>query len=128
MLPSAELLVHFSQLAASRELVEGDIATRTMRMLRENVECPSLSPDNKRIAFKKRMPGRNVTWRLHVLDLETMQETPVNEDRSVDDQVEWLDDQNILYAVDADVWVVPADGSGSPSKFVGQALSPAVVR
>lgn len=109
-------------------LVEGDVAARTMRVRRENVECPSLSPDNKRIAFKKRMPGRNVTWRVHVLDLETMQETPVNEARSVDDQVEWLDDQTILYAVDADVWSVPADGSGAPTKFVAQALSPAIVR
>ncbi len=121
---------YYATLATGEQtyLVEGDVDTRTMRVLRENVECPSLSPDNKRIAFKKRMPGRNVTWRLHVLDLETMQETPINEDRSVDDQVELLDDHNILYGVDADVWVVPADGSGSPHKFVGQALSPAVVR
>ena len=48
-------------------------SVKEARVLRENVECPSLSPDNTRIVFKKRMtdgPG-GVTWRLHVLDLAT---------------------------------------------------------
>jgi len=34
----------------------------------EDVEYPSLSPDETRIAFKRRQ-GSN--WRLHVLDLDT---------------------------------------------------------
>jgi hypothetical protein len=108
-------------------LVEGDVAARQMRVLRENVECPSLSPDNTRLAFKK-VVAEGPDWRLHVLDLATMSETPVAETRSIDDQVEWLDDKNVLYAFGADTWVAASDGSGKPRKFVSQALSPAVIR
>jgi len=108
-------------------LVEGDVAARTMRVLRENVECPSLSPDNTRLAFKK-LVGDGPAWRLHVLDLATMTETPTAETRSIDDQVEWLDDQQIVYAFGADLWVARADGNGKPRTLVSQALSPAVVR
>jgi hypothetical protein len=46
-----------------------------------------------------------------------MEETPLAEARSVDDQVEWLDNQRILYGLSRDIWVVRADGSGSPRKF-----------
>jgi hypothetical protein len=106
-------------------LLEGDIASRRARVLHENVECPSISPDNTRIAYKKWLGDR---WRLHVLDLETMKETPLAEKSPVDDQVEWLDDDNVLYGLSSDTWVVRADGSGSPRKFLAQALSPAVVR
>jgi uncharacterized repeat protein (TIGR01451 family) len=111
-------------------LVEGDIAARSMRVLRPNVECPSLSPEGTRIAFKKRVGGTlgAVTWRFHVLDLRTMAETPLAEARSIDDQIEWLDDQFVLYGVQADVWVVPVDGSGEPRRFVNRAFSPAVIR
>lgn len=111
-------------------LVEGDVAARSMRVLRPNVECPSLSPDGTRIAFKKRVGGSlgSVTWRFHVLDLRTMVETPLAEARSIDDQIEWLDDRFVLYGVLADVWVVPADGSGEPRRFVSRAVSPAVIR
>jgi hypothetical protein len=111
-------------------LVEGDIAARHMRMLHRNVECPSLSPDGTRIAYKKAVAGRRgvVFWRFNVLDLRTMTETPLAEQRSVDDQVEWLDDRSILYGVLSDVWVVPADGSGEPRRFLNRAASPVVIR
>jgi hypothetical protein len=112
-------------------LVEGDVAARSMRVLRSNVECPSLSPDGTRIAFKKRLDtGRlgSVTWRFYVLDVRTMAETPLAEQRSIDDQIEWLDDRLVLYGVVADVWVVPADGTGEPRRFLSRALSPTVIR
>jgi len=111
-------------------LVEGDLRARQLKMLRPNVECPSLSPDGTRVAFKKRMNGGlgPVTWRFHVLDLRTMVETPLAEDRSIDDQIEWLDDRFVLYGVLADVWIVPADGSGEPRRYVSRAVSPAVIR
>lgn len=118
-------------------LVEGDAFARTATVLREAVECPSLSPDNKRIAFKRRMPGMRVLWRIHVLDLGSGVETVVAEARSVDDQVEWLDDATIVYALpnatvkaqrSTDVWAVPADGSGAPRLLLANAESPAVVR
>lgn len=126
----------FATLATGGELylVEGDAQKRSARVLRTGVECPSLSPDHRRIAFKKRMPGLRLLWRLHVLDLETGQETAVAEERSVDDQVEWLDDHTVLYALVNDVqsvldiWAVSADGSGTPRVLLAGADSPAVVR
>ena len=106
-------------------LLEGDIATRRARVLHENVECPSISPDSTRLAYKKWLGDR---WRLYILDLATMRETPLAEDRAVDDQVEWLDNDRVLYGLASDIWTVPADGSGKPAKFISQGLSPAVVR
>src|SRR4051812_43445825 len=77
-------------------LIEGDVPTRQARVLRENVECPSLSPDNTRIAFKKQVgSGGRSQWRLYVLDLATMSEIPLAEVSDVDDQVEWLDDGQV---------------------------------
>ena len=109
-------------------LVGGDIEARTMRVLRENVECPSLSPDGTRIAFKKLTEGLFGQWRLHVLDLATMAETPLAETRNIDDQVEWLDNESVLYGDGQDVWTAASDGSGPPSLYIAAALSPAVVR
>jgi hypothetical protein len=112
-------------------LVRGDIRARRVVMLRKGVECPSLSPDETRIAFKK-MVARG-QWRLSVLDVRTLEEKPLAETRSVDDQVEWLDDSRVLYGMlDPAPWVsimvVPADGSGAPSLFAKGASSPAVAR
>jgi hypothetical protein len=119
-------------------LLEGDLASRQARVLRENVECPSLSPDNTRLAFKKREGGGvgPITWRLPVLDLQTLEDRPLAEKRSVDDQVEWLDDHHILYSLPetieasagTDTSVVPADGGGEPRLFMPKAYSPVVLR
>jgi hypothetical protein len=105
-------------------LVEGDIEARSMRVVRDNVECPSMSPDGTRLGFKKQQESG---WRLSVLDLGTGKEIPLAEERSVDDQVEWLGNDEILYGVGADIWRVPADGSGQPEVLLAEALSPAVV-
>jgi hypothetical protein len=121
--------------AGTTYLVRGDLALRRLTVLRENVECPSLSPDNKLIAFKKRVGPRADEWRLAVLDLETMTERMIEaETRRVDDQVEWLDSKHILYAVPggttslSDVWVAPVDGSAPARIFLPNAESPVVVR
>ena len=113
-------------------LVQGDVAARKLTVLHEGVECPSLSPDETRIAFKKRIGTR---WQLTVLDLATMKEIPLAEKEGIDDQVEWLDNQHILYQKgDYDppkwvsVFVIPADGSGKPEVFMPNAISPVVVR
>jgi hypothetical protein len=116
-------------------LVEGDVTARSLRVLRDNVECPSLSPDNRRIVFKKRVTSE--TWRLHMLDLDTMAETPLAEERSVDDQAEWLDDDHVLYGlmertsagtVSTNVWLIPVAGTAPPRIFVPLAESPSVLR
>ena len=113
-------------------LVQGDVAARKLTILHENVECPSLSPDGTRLAFKKRTIDQ---WQLTVLDLATMQETELAEKDDIDDQVEWLDNQHVLYQKAEDgppkwtsVFLVPADGSGSPKLFISNATSPVVVR
>jgi WD40-like Beta Propeller Repeat len=115
-------------------LVRGSMSMRTVTVMQPNAECPSLSPDGTRLVFKKVTPER--TWRLTVLDLRTLQETPLAETQSIDDQAEWLDAGHVLYeSVDPgpaarrlSVMMVAADGSGSPTVFAPNAISPAVVR
>jgi hypothetical protein len=114
--------------AGKTYLVQGDVAARALRVIHENVECPSLSPDNRRIAYKKLVGSSPARWRFHVLDLATMRETPLAETEPRDDQLEWLDSERVLYRVDETVRSVPADGSGKPRLFLRAADSPAVIR
>lgn len=109
-------------------LVQGDYAKWEARVLRENAECPSLSPDGRRLVFKKRVSSSaDDPWRLHALDLATMKETPLAESASIDDQAAWLDQSTVMYAKGKDVWAVPADGSGSPRLLERNASSPTAV-
>lgn len=116
-------------------LVRGDLAARTLTSVRKGAECPSVSPDGTRIAYKKNVStGAEARWSIAVLDLATDKETLMPDDRNIDDQVEWLDDDTLLYALpgeragDSDVWAMPADGSGAPELFIAHASSPSVVR
>lgn len=119
-------------------LVEGDVAARTLRVVDEDIECPSLSPDEKHIAFKKRFgSGFDAWWQPAVVDLATMTVRLLPEPKHIDDQIEWLDNATILYAVGhstssaqrrADVWKLAIDGNSPPSIFLADAESPAIVR
>jgi hypothetical protein len=115
-------------------LVEGDVDARTARVLAPEVECPSLSPDNTRVAYKKAFTdARGIGWHLHVLDLTTMSDTALGaETRSVDDQVEWLDDGHVMYHLTgsrgADIWVLATGAPEPPRILIPLAYSPAVVR
>ncbi|WP_329390394.1 TolB-like translocation protein [Streptomyces sp. NBC_01351] len=112
-------------------LVRGDLAARTVTTLRENVECPSLSPGGKRLVYKKRVEGlpAEAPWRLHSLDLASGEETPLAEQRSVDDQLVWRDDRTVVYSLPgdfgADLYALPADGTGNPARLMASALAPA---
>jgi hypothetical protein len=133
-------------------LIAGDVATRQATVLRSGVECPSLSPDGMRIAFKKRNPGSVITWRISVLDLSTLADHYVAETRNVDDQVGWLSNDTLVYglpttpagssgpsastpglpatptgSVSTDTWTVPASGAGAPKLLVRGAWSSVLI-
>ncbi len=119
-------------------LVQGDLAARTLRVLREGVECPSLSPDGTRLAFKQAVGGSTLrVWRPAILDLATLADTQLpGETHNVDDQIEWLDNNHVLYALQDEgppptiathVWLATVDGSETPRIFLRFASSPAVV-
>jgi hypothetical protein len=129
----------YATLSTNRQhfLVKGDIARRSATVVHDNVECPSLSPNAARVAYKRRLvvEGR-VFWQLHILDLMTGLETPLAEKRSVDDQLEWLDNDYVLYSLpentggpsaSTNVWVAAADGVTAPRLFLKKAYSPSVV-
>jgi hypothetical protein len=112
-------------------LVRGSISRQTVTSLVENVECPSLSPDGTRIAFKKRVLNGASLWHEYVIDLSTLKETPLAEHHSVDDQATWLNNDTVAYALptpgatgETDLWSVPADGTGTPHLLLPGASSP----
>ena len=121
------------QAGGRAHLVEGDLGARTARVIAEDIDNPSLSPDATRIAFTRRVTNGGPAPRLHVLALAGRNVTPLAETRGVDDQPEWLDHGRILYSLphgsgSSAVWSVPADGTGEPTLVRADAYSPAVVR
>ena len=118
-------------------LVKGDLGARTLVSVADHVECPSLSPDGTRIGFKQQSERDGRTWWTPaVLDLATGERTVLTgETRNIDDQVEWLDDDTLLYGVPrddapgvSDVWELDTQPASTPSLLIEQASSPAVVR
>lgn len=133
----------YATLASAGEfyLIEGDLGARTARVVHRSVECPSLSPDNTRVAFKRRMSSADglgrFAWRLYVLELATGVETGLEgETRSVDDQVEWLGNDQIIYSLPdstanatagTDTWALAIKAHATPRLLVAQSFSPAVL-
>jgi hypothetical protein len=119
-------------------LVQGDIRANRMSVVTKDIECPSLSPDFTRLAFKSRVAGGGLArWRIAILDLATLARQQVAESRFIDEQIEWLDSDRVLYTLAdpeassravTDVWAVPADGSGQPTRLLRAAGAPAILR
>ena len=110
-------------------LIEADYRTYRGTAILQNAECPSLSPDGRRVAYKQKNPDG--TWRLAVLDLATRAVTHPAEARHVDDQPLWRDNATLLYALrrtdsTSDIWSTPATSTGTPTLLVPDAASPAV--
>ncbi|NQX27488.1 hypothetical protein HQQ81_09010 [Microbacteriaceae bacterium VKM Ac-2854] len=116
-------------------LVRGSLSARTLTAIHDTAECPSLSPDGTRVAYKKNVAaGAAPEWRIAVLDLASGAETVLAEQRSVDDQVVWLDDDTLLYGLprvdqpgDTDIWSIGVGASAPPALLVPHAWSPSVV-
>ena len=116
-------------------LVRGDVASKTATVVGEGVECPALSPDNTRLAYKKRVvENGRLIWHLAVRPVGSSAERVLaGETRSIDDQVEWLDNDSIMYGASDDqlgpgrtsVWVIDVNG-GQPRKWLSDAFSPSV--
>jgi hypothetical protein len=118
--------------AGSRYLMTGSIDRRRLEVITTGFANEAVSPDGRRLLVKRRIGARGY-WQLVVLDLETRAELALNQGpRSVDDQVEWLDAERVVYhdvtETGTGIWMLPTDGKGSPSLFVQDAFSPVVVR
>lgn len=116
-------------------LIEGNIDAKTARVIRAGVECPSLSPDNTRIVYKSRIsrPTQGIVWQLRVFNLQSGTDMPLTrETQSVDDQVDWLDNDYVLYHITggrgADIWKLRVDDSQPPAILRQYSYSPSVVR
>jgi hypothetical protein len=124
----------FATMAAGSRtwLVRGDLAARTVQAVRPGAECPSLSPDGTKVAYKKRAE-RLGPWELVVLDLGTGVERPLPGTAGVDDQASWLDADHLLYSrvprtgAKQAVYRVRTDGS-APQLLIPDATSPVAVR
>ncbi|HZE40101.1 MAG TPA: hypothetical protein VE172_14940 [Stackebrandtia sp.] len=110
-------------------LMRGDLRRERLTSVRTNVECPSLSPDGTRIAYKKKVSDdRDHPWRLHVLTLKGGKDVALAERHSVDDQAVWMGADTIAYARPINgkgpsVYTVPANGSGAPRLWRASASS-----
>ncbi|MEZ0447915.1 hypothetical protein [Cellulomonas sp. ICMP 17802] len=126
-----------SQSAGKTWLVRGSVSDRTLTSVREDAECPSISPDGTQVAYKKvvdHAAGQPV-WALAVLDLASGTETLLPATKGVDDQAAWLDDDTLLYGLPreaepgtTDVWEVDTSADSVPAVLIPGAWSPAVVR
>ncbi|WP_431878076.1 hypothetical protein [Amycolatopsis sacchari] len=114
-------------------LVKGDLVTKTLHDVHQDAECPSLSPDGSRIAYKKRV-SRLGPWQVAVLDLRTNTERILPGTTGIDDQSVWLDDNTLAYArtpqngEKTSILSVPADGSAPPVVLIPNASSPVPLR
>jgi hypothetical protein len=126
-----------SHAAGKTWLMTGSIASQTLTSVVDNAECPSVSPDKTKVAYKKVVDTVNgqPVWAVAVRDIHSGSETLIPSTKGLDDQVEWLDDSTLLYGLPrtgqagtTDVYSVGTTADAQPSLFISGAWSPSVVR
>jgi hypothetical protein len=125
--------------SGQRLLVEGDIARKHMRVVTTDVECPSLSPDERHIVFKRKLKTGS-GWGLWARDLSTGEAWPItDEGQDIDDQVEWLDNEHVVYGrlfghgapeTSLSLWSskITRQAAFDQQLFLRAAMSPSVIR
>lgn len=108
-------------------LIKADYPKYSGEAIAGNVECPSLSPDGRRIAYKQKVATGK--WRLAVLDLATRKIINPPDDRLLDDQPVWRDNDTLLYPLRAadgstDIWSVGL--TKPPTLLIRHATSPSL--
>ena len=113
-------------------LVKGDVPAKRVTIVHDGIECPSLSQMGLGWPSSRRYHAN--TWRPAILDLSSGTVHTLGETRNVDDQLEWLDNDHVLYAVHTtrpetrtDIWRMAVNGESAPGLFLADAESPAVV-
>lgn len=113
--------------ATERHLVAGSVDAHRLTSIRSGVANEALSPDGRHLIIK-RLIGERGFWQLAVIDLHTWAERDLNQgSRSVDDQVEWLDNDHVIYhdvsGETTAIWMLPIDGTNGPEVLVSGAFS-----
>jgi hypothetical protein len=114
-------------------IVEGRVSNSRMDVVFENATCPEVSPDGSTIVAKEQ---RGDVFQLVAIDTKTGARRDLGESRSVDDQVEWADQDTILYALPNleegtgaqpvfDVWALDVTPGAEPRLIIPFADSPA---
>lgn len=113
-------------------VVRGDLENGRIDVVHENASCPEISPDRSTIVAKEQ---RGDAFQLVAIDVATGERRDLAETRSVDDQVEWIDDTSIVYALpndggtvaqpSFDIWLLNTTDGSEPQLLVPFADSPA---
>jgi len=119
------------------EIMHGSLDAMTVKPTGYDGSCPSLSPDGETLVYKASRDDGG--FDLVAVDLASDTTWQLGETRSVDDQVEWLDNDTILYALhpdggdtptqpEFDIWVLDIAEGSEPELFLPNADSPAAIR
>ena len=114
-------------------VVAGKISTSELQVLWDGVSCPEVSPDGSTVVANEM---RDDGFQLVAIDVLTGERRDLAETRLVDDQVEWLDNDTIMYALANDevgteaqpafdIWVLDTVPGAEPQLLVPLADSPA---
>lgn len=124
------------------EVLEGSVSRGVLTPSGLAGSCPSVSPDGSTLVFK-RLQDDGEGFDLVAANLDSGTTWLLGESRSVDDQVEWLDDDTILYALHTnsveeggaavaqpqfDIWSLDIAEGSEPQLFLPAADSPAAIR